>query len=200
MSRITLSNTGDWKLEFEDQDVRGYRAVDEDGTPIGTVDAMIINTEEERVDAIVLEDGTEYPAADISIGDDVVYVTGVHAGAAAGAATTTDADVNETVRVYGDSGQVVRREQVEDGDYDAHVDAFRTHHSASYAGTEFDDYDPAYRYGFDTAHDDDYRNRSYVDAEDDVRTGYGSAHADRDYDSDRDAIRYGYTRAQHPSR
>ena len=200
MSRITLSNTGDWKLEFEDQDVRGYRAVDEDGTPIGTVDAMIINTEEERVDAIVLEDGTEYPAADISIGDDVVYVTGVHAGAAAGAAATTDADVNETVRVYGDSGQVVRREQVEDGDYDAHVDAFRTHHSASYEGTEFDDYDPAYRYGFDTAHDDDYRNRSYVDAEDDVRTGYGSAHADRDYDSDRDAIRYGYTRAQHPSR
>ena len=193
MSRISLSNTGDYKLEFEDQDVRGYRAVDEDGTPVGTVDAMIVNTDEERVDAIVLEDGTEYPAADISIGDGVVYLTGVHAGA-------TDGDVDETVRVYGDSGKVIRREQVEDGDYDAHVDAFRTHHGASYAGTDYDDYDDAYRYGFDTAHDDDYRNRSYVDAEDDIRTGYGSSYADRDYDSDRDAIRYGYTRAQHPSR
>ena len=192
MSRISLSNTGDWKLEFEDQDIRGYRAVDEDGSPVGTVDAMVVNTDEERVDSIILEDGTEYPAADISIGDNVVYLTGVHAQA-------TD-DVDETVRVYGDSGQVVRREDVEDGDYDAHVEAFRTHHSASYGGTSFDDYDPAYRYGFDTAHDDDYRNRSYLDAEDDLRTGYGTTYADRDYDSDRDAIRYGYTRAQHPAR
>ena len=192
MSRISLSNTGDWKLEFGDQDVRGYRAVDKDGDPVGTVDNMIVNTDEERVDAIVLEDGTEYPAADISIGDGVVYLTTVDVEAGG--------DVQETVRVYGDSGKVIRREDVEDGDYDAHVDAFRTHHSTSYAGTSFDDYDPAYRYGFDTAHDDDYRNRNYIDAEDDIRTGYGTSYADRDYDADRDAIRYGYTRAQHPSR
>ena len=191
MSRTALSNTGDWKLEFDDQDVRGYRAVDKDGAPVGTVDTMVVNTDEERVDAIILEDGTEYPAADISIGDGVVYLTTVETGSG---------DVDETVRVYGDSGTVIRREAVEDGEYDAHVDAFRAHHGASYAGTSFDDYDPAYRYGFDTAHDDDYRNRSYVDAEDDVRTGYGTAYADRDYDADRDAIRYGYTRAQHPTR
>ena len=193
MSRISLSNTGDWKLEFDDQDIRGFKALDADGTAVGTVDTMVVNTDEERVDAIVLEDGTEYPAADISIGDGVVYLTTVQADSAG-------AEVNESVRVYSDSGQVVRREQVSDGDYDAHVDAFRAHHGSSYADTSFDDYDPAYRFGFDTAHDEAYRNRSFIDAEDDIRTGYGSSYADRDFDADRDAIRYGYTRAQHPTR
>ena len=82
MSRIALSDSGDWKLEFpDDQDVRGYRAVDADGNAVGVVDSMIVNTEMERVDSIVLEDGTEYPAADLSIGDDVVYLTTVGAGA-----------------------------------------------------------------------------------------------------------------------
>ena len=62
MSRIALSDAGDWKLEFpEDQDIRGYRALDADGNQVGIVDTMIVNTEEERVDAIVLDDGTEYP-------------------------------------------------------------------------------------------------------------------------------------------
>lgn len=195
MSRISLSDTGDWKLEFpEDQDVRGYRALDEDGNALGVVDNMIINTDEERVDTIVLEDGTEYPAADISIGDGVVYVTGVHGA--------TTGDVNEEVRVYGDSGQVVRRAQVADHDFDAHADAFRTHYESSYgsAGGAYDDYEPAYRYGFDQAHEDSNRNRGYVDAEGDLRTGYGTAYADRDFDADRDAVRYGYTRAQHAGR
>lgn len=189
MSRISLSDTGDWKLEFpDDQDVRGFRAVDANGSPVGTVDNMIVNTEEERVDAIVLEDGTEYPARDISIGDGVVYLT-----------TVVGDDVDEEVRVY-DDGKVVQRVDVDDADYDAHVDAFQTHHASSYGAGSYDDYAPAYRYGYETAHDDDYRNRAYVDAEDDLRTGYGTAYADRDYDADRDAVRYGYTRAQHVTR
>ena len=195
MSRISLSDTGDWKLEFpDDQDVRGFRALDADGTQVGTVDNMIVNTEEERVDSIVLEDGTEYPAADISIGDGVVYLTTVQ-GAPTG-------DVDQEVRVYGDSGQVVRREQVEDADYDAHADAFRTHYESSYgtSGGSYDEYEPAYRYGFDAAHQDSNRNRNYVDAEPDLQTDYGSTYADRDYDTDRDAVRYGYTRAQHGTR
>ena len=195
MSRISLSDTGDWKLEFpEDQDVRGFRALDADGTPVGVVDNMIVNTEEERVDTIVLDNGSEYPAADISIGDGVVYLSDVE--------TASTGDVNEEVRVYGDSGQVVRREQVEDADYDSHANAFRTHYESSYGtgGGSYDDYEPAYRYGFDAAHDDSNRNRNYHDAEGDLQTGYRSAYADRDYDNDRQAVRYGYTRAQHADR
>lgn len=203
MSRISLSNTGDWKLEFEDQDIRGFKVVDEDNNPIGTVDAMIVDTEQERVETIVLEDGTEYPAADISIGDGVVYLTTVEtSGASDEPALAESGDVDETVRVYGDSGQVLRREEVESGEYEAHADAFRTHHASSYGdlGGAYEDLEPAYRYGFDTAHGDEYRNRSYVDAETDLRTSYGADHSDRDFDADRDAVRYGYTRAQHPTR
>lgn len=193
MSRIALSDTGDWHLKFpDDQDIRGYRAVDKDGNPVGVVDTMIIDTEEKRVDSIVLEDGSEYPARDISIGDGVVYLTATNAG---------DTD-DGSVTVYDDYGHVVRREQVADADFDAHSDAFRTHHESNYGATggAYDDYEPAYQYGYESAHSDDYRNRAYLDAEDDLRTGYGSRYGDRDYDKDRDAVRYGYTRAQHSDR
>ena len=188
MSRIVLSNTGDWELKFDEQDVRGYRAVDKGGAPVGTVDAMIVDTDQRRVTSIVLEDGTEYPAEEISIGDDVVYLTTVEAADGA----------DGTVTVFDDYGHVVEREAVDDADFDAHADAFRTHVASSFgADADYDDYSDAYRYGFDSAYDDTYRNRSYVDAEDDLRGGYGSAYAGRDFDADRPAIRYGYTRAQH---
>lgn len=192
MSRIALSDTGDWKLEFpHDQDIRGYRALDEDGTQVGVVDTMIVNTNEKRVDAVLLEDGTEYPAADLSIGDGVVYLTAVDAAAE---------HVDGEVRVYGDSGRVLRRERVEDADYDAHTDAFRTHYGSTYGDGSYEDYEPAYRYGYETAYDEDYRNRSFVDADDDLRGNYLARYPDRDYDTDRDAVRYGYTRAQHATR
>lgn len=184
--RTALSDTGDWQLKYEDeQDVRGYRALDKDGTAVGTVEAMLIDTAAERVSHIVLDDGTQYPARDISIGDDVVYLTTMDADAAQG-----------EVRVYGDSGQVVRRERVQDADYDAHADTFRKHHSTAFTGTAYADYEPAYRYGFESAHEDRYRNRSYFDAEDDLRTDYTSRDAGRDFDTDRRAVRYGYTHAQ----
>ncbi|MGB3541703.1 PRC-barrel domain-containing protein [Rubrivirga sp.] len=190
MSRIALSDSGDWQLEFpDDQDVRGYRAVDKDGTSVGVVDAMIVNTEEERVDAVVLEDGTEYPAADISIGDGVVYLTSVDTG-----------DVDGEVRVYGDSGRVLRRETVVDGAFDDHVEAFQAHAGTAYTSAAYEDYEPAYRYGFESAHADENRNRSYFDAQDDLKSGYTSTYADRDYDTDSAAVRYGYTRAQHLTR
>lgn len=190
MSRTYLSNTGDWQLKFDEQDVRGYRALDKDGTQVGVVDNMVVNTDENRVDAIVLEDGTEYPASELSIGDDVVYLTSLDAGH----------DAAGSVTVYDDYGHVVEREEVGEADYDAHVDAFRTHASESYDGAAYEDYEPAYRHGYESAYTDENRNRSYLDAEDDLRTSYGTRYADRDFDADRDAVRYGYTRAQHPAR
>lgn len=187
MSRIALSNTGSWKLKFGDQDVRGYRALDKDGTPVGTVDTMVVNTDEKRVDAILLEDGTEYPARDLSIGDGVVYLTTLD----------EDHEAAESVTVYDDYGHVVEREAVADADYNAHVDAFRTHHSSTYGDTDYTDYEPAYKYGYETAYSEDYKDRSYHDAEPDLKSGYLARYGDRDYDRDRDAVRYGYTRAQH---
>lgn len=183
MSRIPLSDTGDWQLRFDGQDIRGFDALTADGTKVGEVDNMIVNTEAERVDAIVLEDGTEYPARDISIGEGVVYLT-----------TLNDPEITSTLTVYDDYGHVVKREAVADGDYDAAADDFRAHSKTS--GGDYDASEPAYRFGYDSAFEDANRNRGYNDSQADLRTGYAARHADRDFDADQSAIRTGYTRAQ----
>ena len=188
MARVALTNTGDWELKFEDQDVRGYEAVDADGNHVGEVDAMIVDTDERRVDAIRLEDGTEYPAKDISIGDGVVFLT-----------TIVPDESRESVTVYDDYGHVTQRERVADGDYDSYAGDFRTHHGETFDDGDFDLYEPAYRYGFDAAHTDTNRHRTYSDAEVDLESDYTRKYPDSDYRSMRDAIRYGYSRAQRGS-
>lgn len=187
MSRITLSNTGDWKLKFDEQDVRGYEALDADGNHVGEVESMIVDTEAKRVDAIVLEDGTEYPARDMSIGDGVVYLT-----------TIVPGDKSASVTVYDDYGHVVEREKVESADFDAYADDFRTHYKSTFAetGNAYDAYDPAYRYGYEAAHDESYRNRPYADVESDLERDYATQYPDSDFNDTRGAVRYGYTTAQ----
>jgi sporulation protein YlmC with PRC-barrel domain len=186
MSRVPLSETGEWQLKNREQDIRGHRVLDASGAHVGTVDEMIVNTSERRVDSIVLDDGREIPASDIRIADNAVYISADAATAAGG-----------TVTVY-DGGDVVERAEVSGGNYDAHADDFRTHYAETYssAGHDFSTYEPAYRYGYDAAYDDAYRNRTYQDAEADLRQGYSSRYPDRPYDDVGDAVRYGYTRAR----
>lgn len=188
MSRITLSNTGDWELKFDEQDVRGYEALDAEGNHVGEVESMIVNTDERRVDAVVLEDGTEYPASDMSIGDGVVYLTSV-----------VPDDMRESVTVYDDYGHVTERERVADGDAAVYADDFRAHYAETYDDDDFSIYEPAYHYGHDAAYEDTNRTRSYADAEADLKAGYTQAHPDSDFGTVRDAVRYGYTRAQRGS-
>lgn len=187
MARVHLSNTGSWQLKFDEQDVRGYEALDADGNHIGEVDGMIVNTDEKRVDAIVLDDGTEYPARDVSIGDGVVYLTG-----------DLPDHLAESVTVYDDYGHVVERERVEAGSYNEYADAFRAHHSETYAdsGRDYSDYEPAYKYGYEAAHHDSFRDRPYSDAEADIQRGYTSKNPNGNYDDVRDAVRYGYASAR----
>ncbi len=185
MSRVTLSNTGSWDLKFDEQDVRGFDALDADGNKVGEVDNMIVNTDEMRVDAIVLEDGTEYPASDISIGDGVVYLT-----------TMVSDGITESVTVYDDYGHVVERERVEDPDFDAYGDDFRTHYATAFGDDDYDRYDPAYRYGYEAAHEDTYRDRPYSDVETDLERDFATRYPDSDFNDMRPAVRYGYSYAQ----
>jgi len=187
MARVPLSNTGSWELSFDDQDVRGYEALDAEGNHVGEVDRMIVNTDEKRVDAVVLNDGTEYPARDVSIGDGVVYLT-----------ATVPENMAESVTVYDDYGHVVERETVQEGSYDDYADAFRSHYSNAYAatGNEFDYYDSSYRYGYESAFEDSYRDRPYAEAEADLERDYVTRYPDRRYDEVRDAVRYGYASAR----
>ena len=195
MSRIALSDTGSWQLKFEDtQDIRGFRALDENNQPVGIVDEMIVDTDAERVTSVILEDGREFSTEMLSIGDGVVYLTGYD--------VTGGADADESVTTFDEYGHVVARESSVDFDdsaYAAHADAFRTHHKTTYGttGRAYDDYDPAYRYGFESAYGDTYRDRPYADVEGDLRTGYGERYDDSAWDDVKDAVQYGYRRAKH---
>ncbi len=190
MSRIALSHTGDWTLEFpDDQDVRGWPVLDKNHAETGLrVEDMIVDTDQEMVDAVLFTDGTEYPARDLSIGDGVVYAT---ADAIEGARRAGDIDG------YGSTVPHAGHEYSDDVVVEYDPD-YRGHYETAY-GDDDRDYDalaPAYRYGTETAYHDDYRNRAYVDVESDLRTGYGSRYPDRDFDADRAAVRYGYNRAR----
>jgi sporulation protein YlmC with PRC-barrel domain len=186
MSRVPLSETGNWQLVHSRQDIRGRRVLDAAGATVGTVDEMIVNTAERRVDAVVLDDGREVPAADLRITDDAVYLDAGTAGATGGTVTTYE------------SGEVVERQAVATGDYAAHADAFREHHRSAYGSTgrDYSFYEPAYRYGYESAFEDSYRDRTYGDAEADLRTAYTSRFPEGRYEDVDQAIRQGYTSAR----
>lgn len=194
MERVSLSDTGDWQLTNDGQDIRGFNVVDSNGQPLGTVASMLLDTDKEQVTTLVLDNGTEVAVKDVTIGENVVYLDGANATSDA-MAGTSGGSVREGVTVFDDSGHIVRRESVGAGDFDAYGDDFRSHHETTYAagGRAYDADADAYRYGFDSAHGDAYRNRSYSDAEPDLTSGYTPG---RDYGNDREAVRYGYSRAQ----
>ena len=191
MARTALSKTGDWKLEFpDDQDVRGHRVLDKTGAETNlTVDDMVVDTDQGMVDAVVFSDGTEYPARDLSIGDGVVY------------ATTETVEGARLVSDDADFGRVTAKERRDD-DADVVVvydPDYRAHYGEAYgdSGRGYDaDVVHAYRYGTESAYHDDYRARTYADAEPDLKSGYLARYGDRDYDADREAVRYGYNRAR----
>ncbi len=76
-------------LEDQEQDIRGWPVQDEAGNEVGTVDDLLLNTDTELVDEIVLDDGQRYPVGDIEIGDGAVYL------AATGAVAPADEEAEE---------------------------------------------------------------------------------------------------------
>ncbi len=181
MSRTFLSNTSDWELADGAQDIRGFVALDAAGAEVGTVRALIADTDAEIVSTIVLDTGDEIPAFDVTIGDGVVYL----AGAIPGAATPGELPEAAHPRV---ARRVVPVPVVE-----VHADAFRTHHAAAVSDHEYDVLDAAYRFGYGAAYDPATRNRPFADVELALRAAYPT---ERDFERDRDAIRFGYLRAQ----
>jgi uncharacterized protein (TIGR02271 family) len=97
MALAPLSRLDDWELENDDQDLRGNYLKDYDGNRIGQIDEMIVDTDQQRVVAVRLEDGTEYPVSSLELRDGDAYL--LREGYAAGAATTTG---TETTRAATD--------------------------------------------------------------------------------------------------
>lgn len=102
MALVALSKQDDYDLTNSDQDCRGWTVTDTDGNPLGKVTDMIVDTEAEHVDSIVLDSGAQVPAANIALRNGKVLVRGAAAGGTGTAAamretttTTTTTATNE---------------------------------------------------------------------------------------------------------
>ena len=162
MARFTLSHQDDWELTHDWQDIRGWPVKDTTGASIGTVKALVADTESEIVESIVLDDDRKISAREVTLDDGVVYVPSVPIAV----------------------GVV----------FDDHRDSFLEHCRTTYGVDEsgFTTYEPAYRFGFDSAEDDTLNGHSFSDVENNLRLRYDQTHGEGSYDSARDAIEYGY--------
>jgi sporulation protein YlmC with PRC-barrel domain len=233
MPRVRLSDTSDWEFVHSDQDLRDRELWDSHGHKLGTIDDMVIDTDLERVVAVTVSDGAEYPAEDLSIADDAVYVLNYDASLAASplvrrqheeaSQNRRDAEQAENLRYREsesaddrrrrdtdsrDEGRLPRdeaakrdrpSETTERRAYTDFSDDFRDHYDRKYGDLDrdFTDWEPAYRFGYDMAHDSDYVGRDFDDADEDLRRGYyrrmGYPMSDQHVWADvRDAVRHAY--------
>ncbi len=217
MAHVLLSQTDEWQLVDDDQDVRGRDLLDAGGLRIGPIEDMVVDTDSEHVDAVVLADGTRYPAADLDIEDEAVYLRG--------AAT-------ETARTPYTTGGVRRVEVIDGADRDATPDMvvsatdtyapaapisgaaagdylnnpvtmnpdddrdFESHYNTEYhaSGNPYSFYQGAYHFGRDMSLDSGLLNTSFDDVETRVRDRWASAFPGLRYDDYRGAVRYGFER------
>jgi uncharacterized protein (TIGR02271 family) len=73
-------------------------------------------------------------------------------------------------------------------------DDFRRDYQSRYAGsgTSYEDYAPAYQYGYTSASDPRYQGRSWDQVESDLRTDYGRKYPNSTWERMKDSIRYGW--------
>ncbi len=113
MTRTPLSQLDDWQLENSNQDLRGKTVMAEDGRTIGTVTEMIVNTDTEYVDELILDDGTPIPTSDIRTANGDVYY--MAAPAAPSADMTTQRSANMTGTTNGDTTIPIIAEEIRVG-------------------------------------------------------------------------------------
>jgi sporulation protein YlmC with PRC-barrel domain len=209
MPRVRLSDTRDWELTDSDQDLRGRDLWDAHGHRLGEIRDMVVDTDTQRVDTIILDTGDEYRTQDLSIGDDAVYVLNYDAGQQAAPGPVRRYEDNRLRRREGAPSEpppladTPRQEARVGTAYPDHADTFRQHYDSAYgdAGLDFSDWEPAYRYGYDAAFDTDYAGRDYDSVEDTLRRGYYQRHgypmSDRIvWHQVRGAVRHAFERAR----
>jgi uncharacterized protein (TIGR02271 family) len=94
----------------------------------------------------------------------------------------------------------VRTEDMETGprrsirDYAFYNDDFQRHYNQAFAnrGHQFNYYEPGYRYGYDLAATDRYRNRSWDEIAPEIRMDWERQHPQSAWDDFKDAVRHGW--------
>lgn len=74
MARAPLSQQSDYELVNKDQDLRGWQVLDENGATLGVVTDLIIDTDAERVELLLLSTGREISINDVTLGDHLVLL------------------------------------------------------------------------------------------------------------------------------
>ncbi len=73
---------------------------------------------------------------------------------------------------------------------------FRKHFSTAFPGgtAKYDDYAPAYRYGYEAANDPRYKGRDYSQIESDLRSDYAKRYPNSTWDRMKDSVQYGWNK------
>lgn len=74
MSRAQLSRLQDYELVNKEQDIRGWKVKDAAGNVLCAVDDMIVDTDKERITAVLMDNQAEYSVYDLAIGDHVILL------------------------------------------------------------------------------------------------------------------------------
>jgi len=99
MAVVYYSQQDEYDLVNSGQDCMGWTVVDQAGNSIGTVSEMLIDTDREMVDSILVDRKKRIPAQDFSLRDGRVVVRGImHDGQLemSGAETTTTTETTQT--------------------------------------------------------------------------------------------------------
>lgn len=195
MGRISINQSGDWHVEHDRQDIRGWAVYDASGERVGRVRDLVADTNSELVETVVLDNNEEYPARDIEIGydDKVVYLEGVHATER----KEEGAESEPVVKAYGDA-RVRERKAGETAGFAAHEPAYRKHYRETYTEgeREYGHYHPAYRVGYDYGTSEQYKGRDWDALKGDVRSDYEKHHGEGTWDRVKDAARHAFERAR----
>lgn len=184
MARFKLSREDDWQLVHDQQDIRGWPVKNGEGRRVGTVEALIADTESELVETLVLDDGRELPAEGVTLDDGVVLApTLPTAGVVVAEVETADPHTPDPVLV---------------GVFDTHRPDFVNHCRTTYGTDEtgFPTYEPAYRFGFESGTHDDFRDRDFDGAESLLRSRFEDRHGEGTFQTMRHAVKYGYDRGR----
>lgn len=107
-------------------------------------------------------------------------------------------DLEERVTTWRDEGWTgYAPGEYDDIDFDTHDEAFRKHYERAYADQDFpyDNYAPAYRFGYFLATDDRYMGGPWADVAPDARNIWEEEY-DGDWDEYEEAVAYSYNQAQ----
>jgi uncharacterized protein (TIGR02271 family) len=77
MAIVAYTKQDEYDVVNENQDIIGWAVADQSGNEFGKVTEMLVNTDTQMVDSIVVDGRKRIPASDISLSDNRVVVRGV---------------------------------------------------------------------------------------------------------------------------